>query len=61
VLYACCVPPTGLVYRIKGPNLPQACLSKDHVEFSWINGLAEGVRQQAPVRTAVNSNRGYYN
>lgn len=35
VLYACYVPPTGLVYLIKGPDLPKACVSEDHVEFTW--------------------------
>ena len=35
VLYACYVPPTGLVYLIKGPDLPKACVSEDHVEFIW--------------------------
>jgi hypothetical protein len=45
VLYACYVPPTGLVYRIKGPDLPQACLSEDHVEFSWVDASARGVQE----------------
>lgn len=35
VLYACYVPPTGLVYLIKGPDLPKACVSEDHVAFTW--------------------------
>jgi hypothetical protein len=45
VLYACHVPPTGLVYRIKGPDLPPACLSEDHVEFSWRDGSVPGLSQ----------------
>jgi hypothetical protein len=42
VLSACYVPPTGLVYRIKGPGLPQACLGETHVEFSWAASLNVG-------------------
>jgi hypothetical protein len=45
VLYACYVPPTGLVYRIKGPDLPTTCLSENHVEFSWVDGSARGPSQ----------------
>src|SRR5687767_776799 len=33
VLYACYVP-SGTVYRIKGPGLPNACHG-NHVMFSW--------------------------
>jgi len=35
VLYACYIPLVGVVYRIKAPGLPQACLAKSHVEFQW--------------------------
>jgi hypothetical protein len=45
VLYACYVPPTGLVYRIKGPDLSKACLAEDHVAFSWIDASAGGLGQ----------------
>ncbi len=34
VLYAC-YNPSGSVYRIKEPGLPDACHSGRHVEFSW--------------------------
>src|SRR5688572_15782196 len=40
VLYACYVPATGTIYRIKAPGLPTECSSRGndrmaHVEFSW--------------------------
>lgn len=35
VLYACYVPESGTVYRIKAPGLPDTCRSDDHVPFSW--------------------------
>jgi hypothetical protein len=35
VIYACYVPWTGTVYRIKEPNTPAQCFSPTHVEFSW--------------------------
>jgi hypothetical protein len=35
VYSACYIPLLGVVYRIKAPSLPTACLSKTHVEFSW--------------------------
>jgi hypothetical protein len=35
VYSACYIPLVGVVYRIKAPSLPTACLSKTHVEFSW--------------------------
>lgn len=40
LIYACYVPATGTVYRIKEPGLPQACQGpaggpNRHVEFSW--------------------------
>jgi len=45
VYYACYVPSTGTVYRIKEPDTPQQCSSSnkkgaqvDHVEFSWTDG-----------------------
>jgi hypothetical protein len=41
LLYACYVPTSGTVYRIKEPNLKQTCLSTQHVEFFW--------NQQGPV------------
>jgi len=35
VLYACYVPTTGTVYRIKVADTKQACTSDRHVQFSW--------------------------
>src|SRR5262245_24885499 len=35
IIHACYVPLVGVVYRIKEPNLPQACLAPFHVEFQW--------------------------
>lgn len=43
IFYACYVPGSGVVYRIKGPGLPQQCSGKGsapHVEFSWTEGVA---------------------
>src|SRR5262245_10695412 len=34
-LTGCYVPASGTVYRIKGAGLPDACRSKNHVEFTW--------------------------
>ena len=35
VIFACYVPKSGTVYRIKTPSTPAACLSGNHIEFSW--------------------------
>jgi hypothetical protein len=35
LLYACYVPASGTVYRIRGEGLRESCSSQDHVEFSW--------------------------
>lgn len=42
VLYACYAPNSGSVYRIKEPNTPAECSSKQHVEFSWNHGGPQG-------------------
>ena len=34
-LSGCYVPNSGTVYRIKASGLPDACRSKQHVEFTW--------------------------
>ena len=34
-LFACYVPSSGVVYRIKEPGLKDGCTGKKHVEFSW--------------------------
>ncbi len=39
VFYACYMPLAGLVYRIKAPSAPNACLARSHVMFSWTDGL----------------------
>jgi hypothetical protein len=38
VYFACYVPLTGTVYRIKEPDVKPACTSASHVEFSWTDG-----------------------
>lgn len=50
VFFACYVPSSGTVYRIKEPNTPTACGSSNkkgvtvqHVEFSWTDGAGGGV------------------
>lgn len=35
LLYACYVPKSGTVYRIRSSNAPAECVKPDHVEFSW--------------------------
>ena len=36
VFFACYVPRSGIVYRVKEPGLPQRCHGASHVEFSWV-------------------------
>jgi len=50
VFYACYVPSSGAVYRIKEPNTPTACGTSSkkgqtlvHVEFSWTDGAGVAV------------------
>ena len=45
VFFACYVPSSGTVYRIKEPNTPQTCgsstkkgVTEQHIEFSWTDG-----------------------
>ncbi|MBA4156964.1 MAG: collagen-like protein [Gemmatimonadetes bacterium] len=35
LVYACYVPTTGTIYRIKETDVKQNCTSNKHVEFSW--------------------------
>jgi hypothetical protein len=49
VLFACYVPSSGAVYRIKEPNTPTECGTSSkkgqtlvHVEFSWTDGAGAG-------------------
>jgi hypothetical protein len=42
VYYACYIPTSGTVYRIKEMNLKQACASTAHVSFSWTDGGTPG-------------------
>lgn len=46
LLYACYVPRTGSVYRIKTPDTPQIC-GKGHVEFSWNEQGIQGLQGPA--------------
>ena len=39
VFFACYVSATGTVYRIKEPGLATQCTNKNHIEFSWIDGV----------------------
>ena len=46
VYFACYVPSSGTVYRIKEPSTPQACgsstrkgVTEQHIEFSWTDGV----------------------
>ncbi|MEA2706776.1 MAG: hypothetical protein QOH22_1564, partial [Gemmatimonadaceae bacterium] len=47
VLHACYIPLVGVVYRIKAPGLPNACLARSHVEFSWNTQGPKGDRGDA--------------
>ena len=38
VLYACYVPSSGTIYRIKEADLKQECAKSTHVQFSWTDG-----------------------
>src|SRR4051812_15641607 len=50
VFYACYIPNSGVVYRIKEVDLKQTCSSADHVMFSWTDGGAPGPQgPQGPV------------
>lgn len=49
-LSACYVPKSGTVYMINQAGTPSACLSKQHVEFSWSTTGAQG--PQGPVGPA---------
>jgi hypothetical protein len=52
IYYACYVPLTGTVYRIKDTNLKTACTT-GHVEFSWSpSGLIGPVGPQGPTGNA---------
>jgi hypothetical protein len=38
IFYACFVPSSGTVYRIKLPGLRDECAAPSHTEFSWTDG-----------------------
>ena len=40
VFYACYVPNSGTVYRIKEADLKQQCAKSTHVQFSWTDGAS---------------------
>jgi len=44
VYSACYVPGVGAVYRIKTAGLPQACVGRAHVEFSWNQAGPKGAK-----------------
>ncbi|HET9637012.1 MAG TPA: hypothetical protein VFP26_13880 [Gemmatimonadaceae bacterium] len=44
IIHACYIPLVGVVYRIKAPGLPAACLGKSHVEFQWNSQGIKGDR-----------------
>jgi hypothetical protein len=53
VLYACYVPGSGTVYRIKQPGLRTSCSAPNHIEFSWNeDGLAGPAGPQGPAGPA---------
>lgn len=37
--YACYVPGSGTIYRIKSANTPAACKKSTHIEFQWTDFL----------------------
>ena len=53
--YACYVPKTGSVYRVKTADTPAAC-KQNHVEFSWQSGggLVFTERSSEPIQIAPN-------
>jgi hypothetical protein len=46
--YACYVPSSGTVYRIKEPGLRTACSAPTHMEFSWSENGSGGPGPQGP-------------
>src|SRR5688572_10433689 len=40
-VFACYMPTSGTMYRIKLPGLAQNCLAPDHIIFSWREGTPE--------------------
>lgn len=42
LIYACYVPVSGTVYRIKETDVKEACSSSKHIEFSWNEQGPEG-------------------
>jgi len=44
-LWACYVPGSGSVYRIKTEGAPDACTKSKHVEFSWQAGASLQMRE----------------
>lgn len=40
VFYACYVPSSGSVYRVKETGLKQECSKSTHVQFSWTDGTS---------------------
>lgn len=62
VLFACYVPSSGTVYRIREPELKQECTKSSHVPFSWTDGapaLRQVVRVEGPVSTVLANTNGF--
>jgi hypothetical protein len=47
IIYACYVPTTGTVYRIREPKTPPQCTNVKHVEFSWNQQGIQGPQGEA--------------
>jgi hypothetical protein len=64
VFYACYVPSSGSVYRIKEADLMQECSKSTHVQFSWTDGtstpgFSEIKTVYSPSTTIPASGQGY--
>ena len=56
VFYACYVPSSGSVYRIKEVDLKQECAKSTHVQFSWTDGaghLSETFTVTSPTQSVT--------
>lgn len=54
-LYACYVPGSGTVYRVRAANVPPACVDPSHVAFSW--GIGAVATETVERVFTVNSDR----
>ena len=51
VFYACYVPSSGTIYRIREVDLKQECAKTTHVQFSWTDG-AQALTKAFTVKSA---------